>query len=142
MKFKFRLQPLLKIAERELGLVTAELEEVRDGIRQIDQLMAELEETKLQEDQELEVACRGYDVGLFYQRRQARERDKIALVNRRFEFVEAEKRVEERLTDIKREIYRLESVREKHLLEFQAEVRAAEDKELDEIGTLRYSAEG
>lgn len=142
MKFKFRLQPLLKIAERELGLVTAELEEVRDGIRQIDQLMLELEETKLQEDQELEVACRGYDVGLFYQRRQARERDKIALVNRRFEFVEAEKKVEERLTDIKREIYRLESVREKHLLEFQAEVRAAEDKELDEIGTLRYSAEG
>ena len=142
MKFKFRLQPFLKIAERELCLVTAELEEVRDGIRQIDQLMVELEETKVQEDQELEVACRGYDVGLFYQRRQARERDKIALVNRRFEFVEAEKKVEERLTDIKREIYRLESVREKHLLEFQAEVRSAEDKELDEIGTLRYSAGG
>ena len=68
----------------------------------------------------------------------ARHKDAEALVLRISEATELLADLDIRLAEIKTKIYRLEKSRETALTRFKLEQRRQEDKDFDEIATLRY----
>lgn len=142
MKFRFRLEPMLKVAMQRLNSASRDLVILRDRRDQLEALISETRAKSDREDQQLTVASDGPQAVMFYQRREYRQNELRSLTDRRHDFEQAERQLTERIAALKREVYRLEKVREKALSEHVRVFRALETKQLDESAVARYRSHG
>ena len=141
MRFRFRLDPLLKIADRKRKTLRSELATVVSRRQTVEQMIADhVAETKSLEHT-LSQAQGGREAVFFFHRRQARNNQLDLLRQRLQEFLNLEEMIEKEIVELNYEIHRLELTKEKARAAFKRELIKQEDKELDEIATLRYRAE-
>lgn len=141
MRFKFRLQPMVKIVERRIKTLKAELANVVADRQGLEKMIEEHEEASLAQDQRLAQVEGGLEATMFFAERQGRHRRHSQLVQRLHEFVAVEEALNKEIVSMNYELYRLDKCREKAKARFVDEMIKEEDKALDEMAILRYKAE-
>lgn len=137
MKFKFRLEPLLKAAERKLAANQEELSRIQAEISNLQLETDRAILSRKREDRDLSSVADRCEAGLFYHRRHSFQTMLQGMRERESEYREIEVNLGRKISRIKQEIYRLEKLRDQALRLHRQTCRRVEDQELDEISTLR-----
>lgn len=138
MKFRFRLDPMLKIADRKLKTLKSELNTVVSRRQTVEEMIEKHKQESLREDQNLASATGGREALLFFHHRKGRENQLRLLQERLQAFLNLEETLQQEIVSVNYEIHRLETAKDKARAKFKRELIKQEDKELDEIATLRY----
>lgn len=141
MRFKFRLQPMVKIVERQIKSLKAELANVVAERQVLEKMLEEHEAASVAEDGRLAEVEGGLEATLFFAERQGRHRRHAQMMQRLHEFFAVEEALDKEIVSLNYELYRLDKCREKAKARFVAEMIKEEDKALDEMAILRYKAE-
>lgn len=140
MKFRYRLAPLLKVAERELAAKQTIFNQLELQQQELSESQGVLRQALAEQEHRVASMNDPAQAVHFFRRRTAIH-DEIRELEEQKQHLETLK--ESCLLEIasaKREVYRLELIRDKMKAEFKANLQREQDKELDEMGTLRHGS--
>lgn len=129
---------MIGIAERDLKKAMATRSTLVMNISSFESQLEGLLEANQRQDLELEGAKSRTDAELFWHQRSARGQSAQELRLRISEAYDLLKDLDFHLSEIKTRIYKLEKSREVAYTKFQLEQRRQEDKDFDDLATLRY----
>ncbi|MGE0493515.1 MAG: hypothetical protein AB7S38_30175 [Vulcanimicrobiota bacterium] len=143
MKFKFRLQPLLDRAVRERDQCLRVLASLERMKQECLDAMADLQQQQEALEEHFSRSLLGKSAAIdatrpFFSHAEALRLNFSTLNLRRAEIELAISRTSQLRQQLEFEVRRLERAHEKALAHFRAAQQVKEDRELDELGTLRY----
>lgn len=142
MKFRFRLQTLLKIRENARAEAQAELGKAREAERvvleQLDEIRINIEKCANEGRKAIEYGKIDVNFMIGLRRHEAYLLSQDTVLKKHLEDVRAEiERRRQILMNADREVKTLEKLKEKQYEQFVEDYRAAEMKEMDEIANRR-----